>query len=89
VRPRILETFAKDPRAWFKFVIAAPEDVVEVDELASVTGIAPDRIVLMPEGVTGEALRERMTWLASLCLERGYRLSDRLHIHLYGDTRGT
>jgi hypothetical protein len=30
-----------------------------------------------------------MDWLVPLCLEHGYRLSDRLHIHLFGDTRGT
>ena len=34
-------------------------------------------------------LRERMVWLAALCQSHGLRLSDRLHIHLYGDTRGT
>jgi len=34
-------------------------------------------------------VRERMAWLAPICLARGYRMSDRLHIHLYGDTRGT
>jgi organic radical activating enzyme len=89
LKPQVLAAFATDERAWFKFVIAAPEHVVEVDELAEATGIAPDRILLMPEGVTSEALRERMAWLAPLCIERGYRLSDRLHIHLYGDTRGT
>ena len=34
-------------------------------------------------------LRAREQWLAPLCIENGFRLSDRLHIHLYGDTRGT
>jgi organic radical activating enzyme len=89
VRTDVLATYATDARAWFKFVVAEAEDVDEVDELAAVAAIAADRILLMPEGVTGAALRERMTWLAPLCLARGYRLSDRLHIHLYGDTRGT
>ena len=31
----------------------------------------------------------KQEWLVPLCLEHGYRLSDRLHIHLFGDTRGT
>ncbi|HCY01630.1 MAG TPA: pyrroloquinoline quinone biosynthesis protein PqqE, partial [Erythrobacter sp.] len=26
---------------------------------------------------------------APLCVEHGFRMSDRLHIHLFGDTRGT
>ncbi|MFN3553401.1 MAG: 7-carboxy-7-deazaguanine synthase QueE, partial [Novosphingobium meiothermophilum] len=34
-------------------------------------------------------LRERARWLAEEALDRGWRFTDRLHIHLYGDTRGT
>lgn len=89
LKPDVLAGFAKNGRAWFKFVVAGPEDVAEVDALAADIGIAPERILLMPEGVTSAAVRERMAWLAPICLARGYRMSDRLHIHLYGDTRGT
>lgn len=89
LKPEILGAYARDARAWFKFVVADADDVAEVDALAAALNLPPDRILLMPEGVTGLALRERMEWLAPLCLERGYRMSDRLHIHLYGDTRGT
>ncbi len=89
LNPRVIAGYARDPRAWFKFVVATEEDVAEVEALAEAHAIPAGRIVLMPEGVTSEALRQRMTWLVPLCLARGYRLSDRLHIHLYGDTRGT
>ncbi len=89
LKPEVLAAYAGNPRAWFKFVVAAPEDVAEVDALSSDVGIAAERILLMPEGVTSAAVRERMAWLAPICLRRGYRTSDRLHIHLYGDTRGT
>ena len=88
-RADLLAGYAADPRAWFKFVVAQPQDVAEVDALAALCAIPRERVLLMPEGVTSATLRERMTWLAPLCVERGYRLSDRLHIHLYGDTRGT
>lgn len=89
LKPAVLAGYARDPRAWFKFVVAAPGDVAEVDALAQAHGIPPGRVLLMPEGVTSPVVRDRMAWLAPLCLARGYRLSDRLHIHLYGDTRGT
>lgn len=88
-RSDLLSGYAADPRAWFKFVVAQPQDVVEVDAIVAAHGICQERVLLMPEGVTSEIIRRRMTWLAPLCRERGYRLSDRLHIHLYGDTRGT
>jgi organic radical activating enzyme len=89
LRPEVLAAYAQDPRAWFKFVIAEADDIAEVDALATSVGIAPDRILLMPEGVTSAVVSARMAWLAPYCLARGYRMSDRLHIHLYGDTRGT
>ncbi len=43
----------------------------------------------MPEGRDSEALRARERWLAEFCTKHGFSLSDRLHIHLFGDTRGT
>lgn len=89
LKPAVIAAYAADPRAWFKFVLATPADVDEVGALAAAHGIAAERILLMPEGIDSATLRQRMNWLAPLCLERGYRLSDRLHIHLYGDTRGT
>lgn len=84
-----LLSFAQDPRAWFKFVISAPGDADEVATLAQRLNIPASRILLMPEGTSAATLRERSQWLGPLCLERGWRFTDRLHIHLYGDTRGT
>ena len=87
--PERLDFYASDPRAFFKFVIAEPADVDEVLELQRRHMIAPSKIYLMAEGTTSEALRERQKWLSPLCLRHGFRMSDRIHIHLYGDTRGT
>ena len=87
--PERIDHYACDPRAWFKFVIAQAADVDEVLELQRRHTIRPERIFLMPEGTTSETLRTRQAWLADLCLEHGFRMSDRLHIHLYGDERGT
>jgi len=84
-----LSGFADDPRAWFKFVVAAPGDVAEVLALLDQYAIPRERVLLMPEGVTSAVLREREKWLSPLCLQHGLMMSDRLHIHLYGDTRGT
>lgn len=87
--PERLAAWAAEPRAWFKFVIAQPADVAQVLALQAAFGIAANRIFLMPEGTDSATLRTREAWLAPLCVEHGFRLSDRLHIHLYGDTRGT
>ena len=87
--PERLDAYATDPRAWFKFVIADPDDLGEVLALQERYRFRPDHVFLMPEGTDSETLREREKWLAPLCVEHGFRMSDRLHIHLFGDTRGT
>ena len=45
--------------------------------------------MIMPEGTDSQTLIQRGAALADAVLARGYGLSDRLHIHLFGDTRGT
>ena len=87
--PERLDAYATDPRAWFKFVIAEPSDLDEVLALHERYRFRPDHVFLMPEGTDSETLRGREKWLAPLCVEHGFRMSDRLHIHLFGDTRGT
>ncbi len=87
--PERLDAYACDPRAFFKFVIAEPDDLAEVLALKRAYAMQSERVFLMAEGTTSEALRARQAWLAPLCLEHGFRMSDRLHIHLYGDERGT
>ena len=89
IRAEALAAFAALPHAFFKFVIAERGDVDEVLALAQRFAIPPARIFLMPEGRDSETLRRREKWLADICLAHGFALSDRLHIHLFGDTRGT
>ena len=84
-----LKDWKNEPKANFKFVISAPEDLTEVLELQATHAIPASRIQLMPEGTTNAAIRARSAWLAPLALDHGLGFSDRLHIHLYGDTRGT
>ncbi len=87
--PERLDAWASEPRAFFKFVVAAPADVDEVLELQRRYRFRPERVFLMAEGTDSATQRERQAWLSALCLKHGFRMSDRLHIHLYGDTRGT
>jgi 7-carboxy-7-deazaguanine synthase len=89
IRPEALRFFAQHPKGFFKFVVATPDDVEEVVALAAEHSLPANRIFLMPEGRDPATLRARMVWIADLCLLRGYAMTDRLHIHLSGDTRGT
>jgi 7-carboxy-7-deazaguanine synthase len=87
--PERLAAFAADPRAWFKFVVGDPADLAEVLVLQRRHAIPASRIYLMPEGRDSKTLRERRGWIEHLCSAHGYMFTDRLHIHLHGDTRGT
>ena len=87
--PERLDTWASEPRAFLKFVIASPADVDEVLALHARYRFRPERVFLMAEGTDSATLRARQVWLSELCLKHGFRMSDRMHIHLYGDTRGT
>jgi len=83
-----LRFFAGSDRALFKFVYEGQGSLKEVQELEQRYGIARERIYLMPEGRTSEAVRDKAGELSGICLAEGYRFSDRLHLHLYGDGRG-
>jgi len=87
--PERLAEWIQKPQAWFKFVVATPADVDEVIALIETHGLPRERVFVMPEGTDSETLRGRERWLAPLALQQGLRLTDRMHIHLYGDTRGT
>ncbi|OCC25261.1 pyrroloquinoline quinone biosynthesis protein PqqE [Croceicoccus estronivorus] len=87
--PERLTAWAADRRAFFKFVVAQPADVEEVLALQERYAIPAERIFLMAEGTDSITLRTREKWLSDLCMQHRFRMSDRLHIHLYGDTRGT
>jgi 7-carboxy-7-deazaguanine synthase len=85
-------------RAWidqypyqFKFVVARPEDIEELEcMLAALRREIPrHKVLLMPEATSLEKMHTRAAWLGGICKSRGYRYAHRLHIELYGNKRGT
>jgi 7-carboxy-7-deazaguanine synthase len=90
-QPRVVATWIGVGNYQLKFVVSSEADVTEMETMLRETDclIPPAKILLMPEGVTVEALRARSGWLGELCKERGYRYAPRLHIELYGNRRGT
>ena len=83
-----LEFFAAKERAFFKFVVLDQKDLTEILDLQNTYQLPGERILLMPEGRTPAALAENRHWIARTCLEHGFRLTDRLHVQLWGDQRG-
>jgi 7-carboxy-7-deazaguanine synthase len=89
-RPDVVRQFMERYPYQLKFVIDRPDDLDEVRALLSELPPAdPERVLLMPQGVTAEELRARGLWLAEECKRLGFRYCPRLHIDLYGNRRGT
>lgn len=84
--PSALRALEATRAAVLKFVICEPDDLDEADAVRALVPAMP--AWAMPEGRTPDALGKRMGWLADAAIERGYNLSGRLHVTLWGDVRG-
>ncbi|MBK7824496.1 7-carboxy-7-deazaguanine synthase QueE [Nannocystis sp.] len=82
--------------AWqLKFVVRSSEaagDLDEVEQLLrqlAVPASERHRVLVMPECTDAGALHASYRTLVAACIERGFRLGERLHIALFGHTPGT
>ncbi len=77
------------PERQIKFVVSTPGDLPEIEHLlGQLAGWQPAGIMLMPEGVAPPD-PETSRWIAAACTARNWRYCRRLHIDLFGNTRGT
>lgn len=89
-RPGVIHRLTTTYDYQIKFVIDEPEDLLDVESyLQEFPHLQPEKIYLMPQGTQIEGLRERMTWLTAAAQQHGWQVSPRLHIELFGNTRGT
>ena len=74
-----------------KFVVTGKTDLTEIKKLlnAMKCPIPPGKVLLMPEGTDTHTIRGRDDTLMEICKQEGYRYCNRLHIELFGNTRGT
>ena len=78
------------PDRQLKFVVSEDADVDEARRLLDrLHGWQPSDVLLMPEGTTATDLDARSAWLAEVCKRHSFRYCPRLHIALFGNTRGT
>lgn len=93
----VLAGLSRDYHHQFKFVVnpeSGKDDLGEIESLLSqLDGLGepvdPSRVFIMAEGVESEVLHRRERMLVEPCLQRGWRLTPRFHIDLFGDKRGT
>jgi 7-carboxy-7-deazaguanine synthase len=88
-QPEVLKRLMREYEYQLKFVVSTPADLPEVGKIIEETGARRDRVLLMAEGTTPEAIYERSQWIIQACKHERVRYSPRLHIDLFGDQRGT
>jgi 7-carboxy-7-deazaguanine synthase len=91
LQPEIIRDWIQNYDYQLKFVIASENDLEELHDLLIGIGteITPAKVLLMPEGTDVETIRQRSLPLIDICKRHGYRYCDRLHIALFGNTKGT
>lgn len=87
-QPEVLKKLMTEYPFQLKFVVASREDLKEIATVRRDFAVEPSNVILMPEGIEREILRDRGIWLAEVAKREGYRYSPRLHIDLWGDQRG-
>ena len=88
LRWHVLRGLAALPHVVFKFVVAGPVELAEADAVVKRLSLPPSKVWVMPEATERDALLERMACLAGPVAERGWSLSGRLQVLLWGDERG-
>ncbi len=88
LQPEVLRRLMREYEYQLKFVVMSPGDLDEIRALVDSLSADRARVMLMPEGVDAQVLRERSQWIVGICKQEGFRFSPRLHIDIWGGRRG-
>jgi 7-carboxy-7-deazaguanine synthase len=90
LQPEVISEWILQYPVQLKFVVSSENDLAEIKNLLSRLPPVPlHQILLMPEGIDVKTLATRSPWLVDICKREGFRFCPRLHIELFGHTRGT
>ncbi len=90
LQPGVISDWIQHYDFQLKFVVSGEPDIKEIKDLLSRLAPVPlHRVLLMPEGIDAQSLASRASWLVEICKREGFRFCPRLHIELFGHTRGT
>ena len=84
--PDALAALVASGKAAFKFVATGTEDLDEIAAVVAAHELSP--VYVMPEGTDAATVTDRGRALADAVGRRGWHLTTRLHVLLWGDERG-
>lgn len=87
INPSVL-TALNQADTQFKFVVMSIKDINEMEKDYIIPGyVDPEKVVLMPQGVTSDEVWSNARLIAEYAKKKGYRLLGRLHVDLWGAKR--
>lgn len=86
IKPDAIRQLQASGQARWKFVVCGPGDLDEIDGLQREFGLT--EIWLSPEGTTPAAITGQLRLAADAALARGWNLTVREHVLIWGDERG-
>jgi 7-carboxy-7-deazaguanine synthase len=92
LQPEVLQKLIDRYDYQLKFVVDPDRegDLEEIERVLSMlNGVQSQKVLLMPEGTDSQTLLERSKRLVEPCMQRNWRLTSRMHIDLFGNTKGT
>lgn len=75
-------------RVIFKFVCATPDHVAEVQRWVKIFQIRAENVWVMPLGATREDVEQNLAKITDAAVTAGFNVTTRLHITVWGNTRG-
>lgn len=85
-KPDVMRAFEATGATAFKFVVEAESDLDEVASIVAECGLRD--VWIMAEGTDAATIVRRTAALAEPVLARGWNLTTRLHVLIWGDRRG-
>ena len=84
----VLRAWAQHPRAIFKVVCSNPDEVNAASHLFDMLRVPQHARWIMPEGITAEAVTGSLHAVVDAALAHQLNITPRLHVQLWGATRG-
>jgi 7-carboxy-7-deazaguanine synthase len=86
----VLNKFIDNYDYQLKFVVDSPNDIVEIQlTIGKIPNVDLEKVMLMPQAVTRDELIQKSSMVADLCKRTGFAFSQRLHILLWDNQKGT
>lgn len=89
IKNEVIQQIKKNAKNYiFKFVITDAKDLTEIETIMINNKINKQKVYIMPEGQTRDEHYKNLVLLADKVIEKGFNLSTRLHVLLWGNQRG-